>query len=312
MPEKFAFPVGPIVYIPVITRKKLRQLDGKAAEGQAWESDRTLRISHRLPLAERERVLRHEYYHAWLFSVPKPRNEEESAQLNALISEQFTAAYAKGGGAKALMAMKPDDLADTEPAKAPTGHELLRRVKYPGLTDEYWAYFLELCAAKGVDPWSDQLSAKLVPDVATNSFRLALIVTIEFMRSRAIKSKEYAGMDAPVEKYGPNGQLISIQLTVYRMVTGQRCAFTAVARFDEYAPYALGDFSKNMPHGWLEKCCESKVLRRAFAEEIGDMYSQEEMMQVANRPAGRSAARTEEVVDEPWHDDVPEFQAVDA
>lgn len=314
MPKsEMIFHIGPYDYRPVITKKRLRDIHGKVSEAQACEASRTLKVSHRVKPERREELLRHENYHAWLFCVAEPRDEEGAAQFNALTGAQFQKDFLAGGGAAVLMAMQPADEADPEPEKPLEGLELLRKVRYPGLSDEHWAYFLELCREKDVNPWSDQLTARLMPDPATNSFRLALITTIEFLRSRALKSNDYAGMDAPIERV-VNGKLVAVETTIYRMVHGARCGFTAVAKYEEYAPYAMGDFADKMPTGWLEKCSESKVLKRAFADELGMMYSQEEMMQIHNRPRQprpprpQSRPTYDDFVQESPHDDVPDYQ----
>ncbi len=306
------FQVGPHAYVPIVTRKKLWGINKQALEGQARESDRTLRISHRVAPERREEILRHEYYHAWLFSVPDPRNEEEAAILNSTIGQQFDRDFAAGGGVAALMVMEPDDEPDADPAIEPSALELLRRAKYSTLTGDWWKYFQALCKERKVNIWSDELFPRLIPDVATNSFRLALVVKIELMRNRACRSKRFAGMDNPIRHY-KSGVIQSVTMTIYRLIGGERCPFTTTVSFDEFKPYAMGDWPSKQPGEWLEKCCESKLLRRAFAEYIGDMYSQEEMMHVENKPTQRTTKRSDDVpVDEPWQDDVDVFEPTNA
>jgi hypothetical protein len=66
--------------------------------------------------------------------------------------------------------------------------------------------------------------------------------------------------------------------TVYRMVQGEKCAFTATARFGEYLPEPPNDFMwQKMPHGQLGKCAEALALRRGFPQELADLHTFEEL-----------------------------------
>jgi len=73
------------------------------------------------------------------------------------------------------------------------------------------------------------------------------------------------------------------QVTVYRMVQGQRCAFVGPkVRFVETYSGMEGMKVPNArwqraPYQMLEKCAEAAAWRRAFPEECGDMHSVDEM-----------------------------------
>jgi phage recombination protein Bet len=74
-----------------------------------------------------------------------------------------------------------------------------------------------------------------------------------------------------------------VRMTAYKMLGGQKCAFTARIFWTEnYA--TAGRFTdcpnemwRKRPHGQIEKCCEAAVLRKAFPEELGNEYAAEEM-----------------------------------
>jgi hypothetical protein len=112
------------------------------------------------------------------------------------------------------------------------------------------------------------------------------------MRTRAAESGEYAGNDDPVFAYldgAKNPQTASV--TVYRMVQGQRCGFTATARWAEYYPGdAQGWAWKKMPHIMLGKCAEGLALRKAFPQQLAGLYAAEEMDQAGGGhiPASKS------------------------
>jgi len=126
---------------------------------------------------------------------------------------------------------------------------------------------------------------------------------ISELRTTAVRTGVYAGKDAAV--FGPditkNFQHVDdrsgevkdqlevtfpewCQVTVYRMVQGQRCAFVGpkVYWLESYA--SKSKFSEVPNEMWadrrsgqLEKCAEAASLRAAFPEELGNEYTAEEM-----------------------------------
>jgi hypothetical protein len=69
-------------------------------------------------------------------------------------------------------------------------------------------------------------------------------------------------------------------VTVYKAVAGQRCPFTATARWDEYYPGGKkGSQWHKMPYLMLGKCAEALALRKAFPKLLSGMYVAEEMDQ---------------------------------
>jgi hypothetical protein len=75
-------------------------------------------------------------------------------------------------------------------------------------------------------------------------------------------------------------------VTVYKMIAGQRCPFTATARWDQYYPGdSQGFMWRKMPHLMLGKCAEGLALRKAFPAELAGAYVKEEMDQAHAEPA---------------------------
>jgi hypothetical protein len=65
---------------------------------------------------------------------------------------------------------------------------------------------------------------------------------------------------------------------VYRFVQGQKCAFSATARYGEYRPDS--DFMwRRMPHVMLGKVVEALALRKAFPQELAGLYESTELDQ---------------------------------
>ena len=97
----------------------------------------------------------------------------------------------------------------------------------------------------------------------------SLITSIDYARKIASENG-MSGKDAPI--YGEDG---SCSVTVYRMVEGQRCPFTATVFQNEYST------GKNQwaqrPKTMIAKVAEMHALRQAFPKELSKAYSEEEM-----------------------------------
>jgi phage recombination protein Bet len=126
------------------------------------------------------------------------------------------------------------------------------------------------------------------------------------IRTTASRTGEYAGIDevefGPMEERAFEGtveqwedrqkvtnkvtKLVRFpewaKVTVYRMNRGARCAFTARVFWEEmYASAGKSELPNDMwakrPRGQLDKCVEAAALRKAFPEELGNIYAAEEM-----------------------------------
>lgn len=121
------------------------------------------------------------------------------------------------------------------------------------------------------------------------------------IRTTATRTKQYAGIDAV--EFGPmiertftgktggqNSDTITkkvrypewASVVVYRIVAGQKCAYHAKVFWEEtYATMGKSDVPNDMwakrSRGQLDKCVEAAALRKAFPEELGNVYAAEEM-----------------------------------
>lgn len=104
------------------------------------------------------------------------------------------------------------------------------------------------------------------------------VTSIDFMRSRAAMTGDYAGQDNVIFSGPPMTPDFTATVTVFRLVHEQRCAFTATARWSEYKPDQ--DFMwRKMPHTMLGKCAEALALRKGFPQELSGLYEAAEMDQ---------------------------------
>jgi phage recombination protein Bet len=161
---------------------------------------------------------------------------------------------------------------------------------------------LSYCRARKLDPF--KRNVHIVPIWSKESGREVDTIWpgIGELRTTAFRTGEYAGRDAAVfgadktqtfkGTVGRRGQERNVeetvtfpewaQVTVYRLVRGQRVGFAGpkVHWIETYATMGRSDVPNDMwkdrPRGQLEKCAEAAALRAAFPEEVGSDYIPEE------------------------------------
>lgn len=160
---------------------------------------------------------------------------------------------------------------------SPDQMELIKRTVAKGATeDELKLYFYD-CQRRNVHP----LDRLIVFTARTDNGerRYTPVVTVDYLRSRAADTGEYAGNDDPIYEYtegAKNPQ--SAKVTIWKMVQGQKCAFTATARWAEYYPGdKMGFMWRAKPHVMLGKCAEALALRKAFPQQLAGLFAEEEL-----------------------------------
>lgn len=155
--------------------------------------------------------------------------------------------------------------------------DLIKRTMAKGATDDELKLFLYQAQKKGLDPLSKQIYFQKRRNKKGED-QLTIITGIDGYRTLAVRTGQYAGNDDPV--FDNEDRPTKATVTVYRLVGGVRCAFSATARWDQYYPGdAIGFMWNKMPHLMLGKCAEALALRKAFPEELSGLYVKEEMDQ---------------------------------
>lgn len=150
--------------------------------------------------------------------------------------------------------------------------ELIKQQIAKDATNQELALFLSHCQTTGLNPLANQIYFQ------KRSGKAVFITSIDGFRLIAARTGEHAGTDDSI--FDDEKQPNKATVTVYRIVKGHRYAFTASARWDEYCPGKGLDFMwHKMPCTMLGKCAESLALRKAFPNELGNMYTKEEMDQ---------------------------------
>lgn len=163
---------------------------------------------------------------------------------------------------------------------------------------------LSYCKARRLDPfkrpvhivpmWNGALKREIetvwpgVAELRTTAFRTGLYAGADETSFGPTVESSFAGEKRGRDGEPPKRMNVTLkhpewaQVTVYRMVGGQRVAFPGPrCLFTEWFGYRQGvpvpnDRWARAPLQMLEKCAEAAALRKAFPEEIGDEPTAEE------------------------------------
>jgi phage recombination protein Bet len=164
-------------------------------------------------------------------------------------------------------------------AVTPEQVAIARNTVAKGLNDDQFAVYLYNCQRQGIHP----LDGLIIPIVRTDNGqeRLTFVTTVDLLRSRAAETNEYAGSDDAIFEYVDPKVPSSATVTVWRFVQGQKCSFTATARYEEYYPGdgKQGFMWRSKPHVMLGKCAEGLALRKSFPKQLAGLYLEEELQQ---------------------------------
>lgn len=196
---------------------------------------------------------------------------------------------------QALMERPTVDLA--APVVTAEQLELVKKTVAQGATPDELRLYLYDCARQGVHPLD-----KLI-HFTKRSNKYTPITSIDFMRIRAADTGEYAGSDDAAFAGSPQKEDFAASVTVWRFVQGQRCAFTATARWPEYKPEQNDFMWKKMPHTMLGKCAEALALRKGFPKQLAGLYAKEELDQAGPVENGRKTAAPIVTLAKPDHFD---------
>ena len=172
---------------------------------------------------------------------------------------------------KAMVVFKPDELA------------LITSTVAKDATKEELAMFLYVAAKRGLNPLARQIHFVKRGNSGT------IQTGIDGFRLIAQRTGQYAPSGKPTQfEVSKTGNLISATVYGNKIMNGTAFEFSATAYYDEYCPKMpngqVFPMWVKMPRTMLEKCAESKLLRKGFPEELSGLYSDEEMHQADNQP----------------------------
>lgn len=148
------------------------------------------------------------------------------------------------------------------------------------------AVFAAVCKQHGLSPFTKEIY--LVKYGGTYN----VIVGIDGLRKKAAATGQHGGTDEAVFDKQANGTFRNVAdfkpgelpksctVTVWRIVSGVRCPYTATVSFAEFYPAVVkGQGSgkpAQMPFNMIAKCAEAKALKMAFGDEFSGLHIEEE------------------------------------
>ena len=154
------------------------------------------------------------------------------------------------------------------------------------------ALFSKICEATGLNPFAKQIYG------IRRKGKITFQCSIDGYRLIADRTGQYAGNDDPLYDEGLSlyqhlvsgrGNPLVASVSVWKVVGGVRCNFTASASWEQYAQtfwdkqqncHKLSETWQKMPHLMLSKCAESLALRKAFPNELSSLRTSDEMQAV--------------------------------
>jgi phage recombination protein Bet len=152
--------------------------------------------------------------------------------------------------------------------------------------------FAESCRQHGLSPFKKEIY--LVAYNSRDGMKYHTIVGIDGLQQKAARTGRFAGIDEEQYNrmsdgtYQTSSQLkaakempISCTVTVWAIVGGIRCPFTATVLFAEFYPAVSSgkdSYSKaaTMPFNMIAKCARAKALKIAFSDELSGLHIEEE------------------------------------
>ncbi len=159
---------------------------------------------------------------------------------------------------------------------------LLKATVAKDATDSELQLFLHLCQRTGLDPFARQIYFQKRYS-KRYGHQMTVLTGIDGYRLIADRTGLYVGNDDPI--YDVEAVPRKATVTVYKLIGGMRCPFTASSRWDQYYPGdEQGFLWKKMPHLMLGKTAEALALRKAFPAELSGLYTDAEMEQADRTP----------------------------
>lgn len=173
----------------------------------------------------------------------------------------------------------------------PAQIQLLKNTVCKDATDDEFKIFCYAVQRTGLDPFMKQIHMVKRWNKNENRYDMSIQVGIDGYRLIADRAGLYAGNDEPL--FDNEKSPTKATVTVYKLVQGVRCAFTASARWTEYFPGEKQGFMwKKMPCVMLGKVAEALALRKAFPAELSGLYTEDEMAQADAKPVQSEVEET--------------------
>lgn len=170
----------------------------------------------------------------------------------------------------------PMDALNTIPKKAENYFtadqmQIMKNMIAKGLTEDEFKMFLYMCMRHNLDPISRQIYA------VKRGNTMTIQTGIDGFRLIAERTGKYSPGKPTEYIYDEKSKLISATAYIKKKVGNDWHDVSATAFLSEYT--VKNPMWDKMPHVMLEKCAESRAIRRAFPSDTSGLYTDDEMEQ---------------------------------
>lgn len=148
---------------------------------------------------------------------------------------------------------------------------IIKNMIAKNLSEDEYKMFIYMCMRHNLDPIAKQIYAVKRGNVMT------IQTGIDGLRLIAERTGKYSPGRQTDYVYDEKGKLISATAHIKKKVGTEWHDVSATAFLSEYT--ARNPMWEKMPHVMLEKCAESRAIRRAFPADTSGLYTDVEMEQ---------------------------------
>ena len=163
--------------------------------------------------------------------------------------------------------------------------QMIRDTYANGANDREFSVLIEIAKKRRLDPMLRQIHFVQRWNTDLKRMVWAPQVSIDGLRAIAQRTGLYDGQDEPIFE-DRNGELYVCKVRVYRRDWPSNRPAVGVAYWSEYVQTtkdgSVTRMWRQMPHVMLSKVAESIALRKAFPEDCGGLYTDDEMGQADN------------------------------
>lgn len=211
----------------------------------------------------------------WLAAIPEP---ESKKMTNAIeLAEQRPATLVVHRDVSAPLEFTPQQ------------QQMIRDTFANGANEKEFQVLMEIAKVRRLNPLLRQVHFVKRWDSIRSKDIWSVQVSVDGLRAIAERTGKYDGQDEPEYMLDKEGLIIACKVRVYRKDWSRPAV--GVAYWSEYVQTKKDGsptkFWQDMPHVMIAKCAEAIAMRKAFPEDMGGLYVDEEMQQADNdRPHG--------------------------
>jgi phage recombination protein Bet len=168
----------------------------------------------------------------------------------------------------------------------PQQQAMIRDTYANGASQKEFEVLMEVAKVRRLNPLLRQVHFVKRRDYQKDKDIWSVQVSVDGLRAIAERTGKYDGQDEAEYERNNEGLIIACRVRVYRKDWSRPAI--GVAYWSEYVQTKKDGsptkFWADMPHVMIAKCAEAIAMRKAFPEDMGGLYVDEEMQQADNAP----------------------------